>query len=305
MFPLLLYSLERNLIEKGDAFLTEYRLYIGDNQFHLRIQDLIQYSSNYLINQSSLLSILFSNSSSFLTWSNISGHPMIFINSTIIDTHLFKFNSNCSVSISSIHPLIYHFLNDSLSTNSLGTFANSLSIVIPLNPFIHIFYSSWNHLIDELKQIRYQHLNSFTKLLFDSFLFNFANQISIKYPLQLINLFFQQSITTITKHDLFVINKILKWYRSMLSHSMEEKFLNFLRKIINPFCINHLWTRQIAMDIKHINQQIINDILLELCCSIDHSICLQQISNKNDPQMLIQSILNNQRFGYIKHKGKN
>ncbi|CAF0932324.1 unnamed protein product [Rotaria sordida] len=285
---------ENILIEKGEAFITEYRLYIGDIQFHSRIQQLIQHSNNSFINQSILSSIFFTNSSSFLIWSKISGHPIVFYNSSIIDMYLFKFNSNCSLSISSIHPIIYHFLNDSsLSINFLELFSNSSSILIPLNPFIHIFYPSWNYIIDEIKIFHHQQLNIFSKLLFDSFLFNLANKISIKYSLQLINLFFQQSFT---KNDLLVINKILKWYRSMLSNLYEEKFLIFLRKIFNPFCLNQLWTRQILIDIKYYNQQIINDIFLELCCSINHSICLQQISNRNDPQILIQFIFNNQRF---------
>jgi len=211
--------------------------------------------------------------------------------------YLFKFNPNCSTSIPSIHPITYRFLNNSSSINHFEISSNISSILIPLNPFIHIFYSSWNRLIDEIKSFRSQQLNIFSKVLFDSFLFNLANQISIEYPLQLINLFFQQSLSILTKNDLILINKILKWYRSILSNSLEEKFVNFLRKILNPFCLNHLWTRQILIDIKHYNQQIINDILLELCCSINHSICLQQISNKNDPQILIQFIFHNQRFG--------
>jgi len=205
--------------------------------------------------------------------------------------YLFKFNPNCSTSISSIHPITYRFLNNSSSINHFEISSNISSILIPLNPFIHIFYSSWNRLIDEIKNFRSQQLNIFSKVLFDSFLFNLANQISIEYPLQLINLFFQQSLSILTKNDLIILNKILKWYRSILFNSFEDKFVNYLRKILNRFCLNQLWTKQI------LNQQIINDILLELCCSINHSICLQQISNRNDPQILIQFIFHNQRFG--------
>ncbi|CAF2865135.1 unnamed protein product [Rotaria sp. Silwood2] len=287
---------ENILIEKGEAFLTEYRLYIGDIQFYSRIQQLIQHSNDSFLNQSILSSVFFTNSSSFLVCSKRSGHPIVFYNSSTIDMYLFKFNPNCSLTISSIHPMVYHLLNDSSSSliNSFDIFSNSSSILISLNPFIHIFYPSWNHVIDEIKIFRHQQLNTFSKLLFDSFLFNLANKISIKYSLQLINLFFQQSLT---KSDLLIISKIVKWYRSMLSKLLEEKFLIFLRKILNPFCLNQLWTRQILIDIKYSNQQIINDILLELCCSINHSICLQQISNRNDPQILIQFIVNNQRFG--------
>jgi len=279
------------LIEKGEAFLTEYRSYIGDIEFHSRIQQLIQLSNSSVLNQSILLSTLFTDSSSFLTWSKLPGHPIVFFNSSTVDMHLFKLNPNCSMSIS---------LSDfSSSINHLQIPSNFSSISIPLNPFIHIFYQSWNRLIDEIKPLRQrqQQINSFSKLLFDSFLFNLANQISIEYPLQLINLFFQQSLSILTKNDFIFINKILKWYRSILSNSLEEKFVNFLRKILNPFCLNHLWTRQILIDIKHYNQQIINDILLELCCSINHSICLQQISNRNDPQILVQFIFT--RFGRI------
>ncbi|CAF4525432.1 unnamed protein product [Rotaria sp. Silwood1] len=286
---------ENILIEKGEAFLTEYRLYIGDIQFYARIQQLIQHSNTFFLNQSILLSIFFTNSSSYSIWSKLSGHPIVFYNSSTIDMYLFKFNSNCSSFIPSIHPIICHLLNDSssLSINSFEFVPNSSSILIPFNPFIHIFYPSWNHLLDEIKNFHHQQLNIFSKLLFDSFLFNLANKISIKYSLQLINLAFQQ---TLTKADLFIMNKILKWYRSMLSNSLEEKFLSFLRKILNPLCVNQLWTRQILIDIKYSNQQLINDILLELCCSINHSICLQQISNRNDPQILIQFIFNNRRF---------
>jgi hypothetical protein len=277
-------------IEKGEAFLTEYRLYLGDSQFDARIQQLIQYSNISVLNQSVFSSILFTDPSSIVTWSNIPGHPVVFFNSSTIDMHLFKFNPNCSTSIPPIHPITYHFLNDSSSVNHLQLSANISSILIPLNPFIHLFYPSWTNLIDEIKTIRSQQSHYLPRLLFDSFLFNLANQISIEYPLQLINLFFQQSLSFLTKNDFVLLNQILRWYRSILSQSLEEKFLIYLRKILQPFCLNQLWTKQILLDSKQYHQQIINEILLELCCSINHSICLQQISNRNDPQILMQFI---------------
>ncbi|CAF2480688.1 unnamed protein product [Rotaria sp. Silwood2] len=138
---------ENILIEKGEAFLTEYRLYIGDIQFYSRIQQLIQHSNDSFLNQSILSSVFFTNSSSFLVCSKRSGHPIVFYNSSTIDMYLFKFNPNCSLTISSIHPMVYHLLNDSSSSliNSFDIFSNSSSILISLNPFIHIFYPSWNH----------------------------------------------------------------------------------------------------------------------------------------------------------------
>ncbi|CAF2135172.1 unnamed protein product [Rotaria magnacalcarata] len=290
---------EHVLIAKGEAYLNEYRLYIGDDQFHTRIQQLIQQSHDSFINQSALLSIFFRNISSILTLPKLSGHPIVLMNSSTIDMHLFKLNQNCSLPISSTHPIVYHRLNDSFLSvmNSSQIFSNSSSFLIPFNPFIHMFYSSWNHLVDEIKiLLHHQPFHSFSKLLFDSFLFNLANQISIKYSLQLINLFFQQPIISITKNDLVLIHKILQWYRSMLSNSFEENILVFLRKILNPYCSNQLWTRQLLIDVKYYNQQIINDIFLELCCSINHSICLQHIPIRNDPQILLQFIFNNQRF---------
>lgn len=291
------FRFENILISKGEAFLIEYQQYLGNNEFNSKIQQLIQYSdNNFALNESSLLSIFFSNLSSFLNWSKLSGHPIVFLNSSIIHMKLFKFNENCSLPVSSFHPITYSSINDSSYSilNSTETFSNSTKILIPLNPFIHFYNPSWN---DEIKSIRYYHFNTFSKILFDSFLLNLANQISIKYPLQLINLFFQQSLTTITKNDLLVISKILKWYRSILSNSFEEKFINFLRKILNPSCSNQLWSQQIFADIKYSNQPSINDILLELCCSINHPVCLLHIPNRNDPQILLQFIFNNHRIG--------
>jgi hypothetical protein len=185
------------------------------------------------------------------------------------------------------------FLHNSSSINYLQSSSN----VISLNPFIHLFPPSWNRLIDELKSLRLQQSNVISRILFDSFLFNLANQLSIEYPLQIIHLFFQQSFSTFTKNDLLILQKILKWYRSILSDNLEEKFLIYLRKLLHPFCSNQIWIKQIFINHKHSNQQIINEILFELCCSINHSICLQQISNKNDPQILIQFLFSNQRFG--------
>jgi hypothetical protein len=171
--------------------------------------------------------------------------------------------------------------------------------LISLNPFIHLFPSSWNRLIDELKSLRLQQLNLISRVLFDSFLFNLANQLSIEYPLQIIHLFFQQSFSTFTRNDLLIVQKILRWYRSIISDNLEEKFIFYLRKLLHPFCSNQLWIKQIFINHKQLNQQIINEILFELCCSINHAICLQQISNRNDPQILIQFLFPNQRFGKI------
>ena len=114
-----------------------------------------------------------------------------------------------------------------------------------------------------------------------------------------VKVYFQQSRSIIKKNDLSIMNKILHWYRSMLFHSFEGKFLRFLRQILNPFCLNQLWSRKILIDIESHDQQIVNDLFLDLCCSINHSICLQQISNKNDPQVLLQFIFNNQQIGSI------
>ncbi|CAF3670761.1 unnamed protein product [Adineta steineri] len=146
------------LIKKGEAFLTAYRLSIGDNEFQSQIPQLI-------FNES----ILFTNSS--LIGSHFLNHQIISLNSSTNDIHLFKLNLNCSLPS---FPLTLH--NSSFISN----------------PFFHIFYSSWDHFINDIKFFQ-QQINSFSKVLFDGFLFNLSNQLSIKYPLELINLFCHQS----------------------------------------------------------------------------------------------------------------
>jgi len=91
-----MYRSENISIENGEAFLTEYRLYIGDIEFHSQIQQLIEYFNTS-----------FTDSSSFLPWSKIPGHPIVYLNSSLMDMHLFKFNPNCSIPIPSIHPITY------------------------------------------------------------------------------------------------------------------------------------------------------------------------------------------------------
>ncbi|CAF3525471.1 unnamed protein product [Adineta steineri] len=76
--------LEDILIQKGEAFLTAYRLSIGDNEFQSQIQQLI-------FNES----ILFTNPS--LIGSQFLNHHIISLNSSINDIHLFKLNSNFSL----------------------------------------------------------------------------------------------------------------------------------------------------------------------------------------------------------------
>ena len=239
------------LIERGEAFLTEYYLYLGDQEFRSRIQQ-------------------YSNVSHFLAWLTIPDHP-----------------------------IAYYFLHNSSSIHYLQSNTNISLNLIPLNPFIRYFPSSWNQIIDELKSLRLQQSNLISRILFDSFLLNLANQLSIEYPLQIIQLFFQQSFSTFTKNDLLIVQRIIKWYRSIISDNLEEKFVAYLRKLLHPFCSNQVWSKQIFTNHKQSNQQIINEILFELCCSVNHAICLQQISNRNDPKILIQFLFRNQRFGKI------
>ena len=198
--------------------------------------------------------------------------------------HTFKINADCSSSIPSVSHPIYH---------QFSALPNASSFAIPSNPFVHVVYSSWSDLIEEVRSaVRQQPVtNLLSKLLLDSFLFNFANQISITYPLQLIRLFFQQSSSVLTRSDLAVVQRILRWYRSMLPNGLpEERMAVFLRKVLHPWCTNQLWSRPVPIDTK----QTINEMLLDLCCSINHSICLQHIFNRNDPYVLLQFLSTNE-----------
>ena len=210
---------------------------------------------------------------------------MVFLNSSTLEMQLFKFDPNCSSSISSIHPINYRLPGDS-SIYPLTPTVNHSLLILPSSPLIHLFYPSWDRVLDEMRLARSSQSSTLKRLLFDSFLFNLANQISVVYPLELMKITFQQSLSMSSQPDWVILQKIIQWYRSMLIDGLAEKFLLYLRRLLNPFCPNQLSFTY-----------AVNEILFELCCSINHSICLQHVSNKLDTSLFLQSILHHQALG--------
>ena len=273
---------DRDAIVKGEVFLTEYRLFIGDATFRARVQQLLQSS-----NASTYLSILCPDldASAFLTWSTISGHPIVVLNASTVEMRVFKFNPNCSSAIAPVHPINYRLLSNS-TIYQLTPVLNHSSLIIPSSPLIHLVNPSWDRLLDEIRFTRSSQSYPLKRFLFDSFLFNLANQLSITYPLELLKITFQQSLSISNPTDWIVVQKIMQWYRSMLTDALAEKFLLFLRRFFNPVCANQL-SSTYAM----------NEVLFEVCCSLNHSICLQHVSNRLDPSSFLQSILHHYSFG--------